>query len=338
MKKRFLSGIKPTGNLTLGNYIGAIKSFIKLQDEYESIVFVADLHALTTGMVNPKELYEARKSIIAMYLSCGLNPNKTILFYQSDVVEHTMLQWLCASETTIGELSRMTQFKDKSQKLKQNNGTEKIPTGLLMYPTLMAADILLYNPDLVPIGEDQKQHLELTRNIAQRFNKNYKTNFKIPNGFIPEVGARIKSLTNPEQKMSKSEKSSEKSVIYLLEDPNSAYNKIIKSVTDSENRVYISENKPGILNLLNIYAALNDLSLKETENKFKDANYKEFKEAVALSVKNLLEKIQEKYKYTLEQVDNIAQEGALKAKSIAQPILDSLLSKMGFNGGKNESK
>lgn len=155
--------------------------------------------------------------------------------------------------------------------------------------------------------------MELTRNIAQRFNKNYKTNFKIPNGFIPEVGARIKSLTNPEQKMSKSEKSSEKSVIYLLEDPNSAYNKIIKSVTDSENKIYISENKPGILNLLNIYAALNDLSLKETENKFKDANYKEFKEAVALSVKNLLEKIQEKYKYTLEQVDNIAQEGALKA-------------------------
>ncbi|TDV24466.1 tryptophanyl-tRNA synthetase [Mycoplasmopsis mustelae] len=331
MQQRFLSGIKPTGNLTLGNYIGAIKNFISLQNEYQPIVFVADLHSLTTGAVDVKELSNARKTIVALYLACGLNPEKTTIFYQSAVIEHTLLQWLCTSETTIGELSRMTQFKDKSQKLKQGNGTEKIPSGLLMYPTLMAADILLYNPDLVPIGEDQTQHLELTRNIAERLNKNYKMNFKIPKAYIPKVGARIKSLSNPVVKMSKSESGSDKGVIYLLEDPQSAYNKILKAVTDSENKVYISEDKPGILNLLNIHAALNDLTLQQSEAMFKDNNYKEFKEAVANDVKNLLIDIQTKFQSVLEQVDEVAAAGAEKARALAKPTITKLMQKMGFN-------
>ncbi|MGZ9762846.1 tryptophan--tRNA ligase [Mycoplasma sp. 5912] len=336
--KRFLSGIKPTGNLTLGNYIGAIKNFINLQNEFQSLVFVADLHALTTGRVDPKELRQARKSIIAMYLACGLNADKTIIFYQSDVYEHTLLQWLCTSKTTIGELSRMTQFKDKSQKLKQGNGTEKIPSGLLMYPTLMAADILLYNPDLVPIGEDQTQHLELTRKIAERLNKNYKMNFKIPNAYVAKVGARIKSLSNPNVKMSKSESESDKGIIYLLENPQSAYNKILKAVTDSENKVYISDDKPGILNLLNIHAALNNITLQESAKMFENANYKEFKSAVALDVKNLLIKIQANYHDALLKVDLVAEQGAIQAKEIAKPIINKLMQNMGFNGENDESR
>lgn len=172
MKKRLISGIKPTGDLTLGNYLGAIKNFIKMQHEYETYVFVADLHALTTGDNQPEELLKRRKEIVAIYLACGLDPKVTTIFYQSDVLEHGMMQWLLSNETALGELERMTQFKDKAQKaIKQANGTEKIPTGLLMYPTLMAGDILLYNVDCVPVGEDQIQHLELTRTIAARMNK-----------------------------------------------------------------------------------------------------------------------------------------------------------------------
>ncbi|WP_117275428.1 tryptophan--tRNA ligase [Mycoplasmopsis edwardii] len=336
--KRFVSGIKPTGELTLGNYIGAIKNFIKMQNDYESYIFVADLHALTTGSVDPKELKKQRESIVALYVSCGLDYTKSAIFYQSQIFEHSVMQWLCTSETTLGELKRMTQFKDKSSKLKQSNGTEKIPTGLLMYPTLMAGDILLYNPDVVPVGEDQTQHLELARNIAERFNKNYKANFKIPQGLVAKVGSKIKSLTDPTVKMSKSEKSS-KSTIYLLEDPQQAYNKILKAVTDSENKVYISDEKPGILNLLNIYASLTDLTLEEAADKFKDANYKEFKEAVALEVKNLLIDIQSKYNDALTKVNEIVKIGVEKANQIAKPILNNLQIKMGLYGEeKHESK
>ncbi|WP_406613537.1 tryptophan--tRNA ligase [Mycoplasma corogypsi] len=337
MKQRLISGIKPTGDLTLGNYIGAIRNFIKLQDQYESYFFVADLHALTTGTVNPKQLQKDRENIVALYLACGLDPNKSVIFYQSQVQEHGLMQWLCTSETTIGELQRMTQFKDKATKLKQGNGTTKVPTGLLMYPTLMAGDILLYNADLVPIGEDQTQHLELTRNIAERFNHKYKTRLKVPTGYIPEVGARIKSLTDPTQKMSKSDKS-DKSCIYLLEDPKQAYNKIMKAITDSENKVCISNDKPGVLNLLNIYAALENKTLKEAEAKFKDANYKEFKEKVATSVFNLLTNIQTKYKQSLTLVQQVTALGATKASGIAKYTLNNLMLKMGLFGETNESK
>ncbi|VEU76902.1 tryptophan--tRNA ligase [Mycoplasmopsis columbina] len=330
-KQRLISGIKPTGDLTLGNYIGALKNFVKLQEKYDAYFFVADLHALTTGSVDPKELYKARYEIVAMYLACGLDPAKSTIFFQSDIVEHAEAQWLMTSEVSIGELNRMTQFKDKAQKvIKQDNGTEKIPVGLLMYPVLMAADILIYNADVVPVGEDQRQHLELTRTIGERLNKNYKTNFKIPQGIVPPVGARIKSLTDPLSKMSKSEKST-KATIYLHDDPEVAYKKILKAVTDSENKVYIDENKPGILNLLHIYAALNDLTLEEAEAKFKDANYAIFKSAVAQSVKDELVKIQTNYEKAKQLVDQVVKAGALKAKAICAPIVQELKTKMGFN-------
>ncbi|QZE12216.1 tryptophan--tRNA ligase [Mycoplasma sp. Ms02] len=330
MKQRIVSGIKPTGDLTLGNYIGAIKSFIKLQDQYNSFIFVADLHALTMNDTTPKELYKKRKEIVALYLACGLDPQKATIFYQSDVYEHGMLQWLLTCETSLGELNRMTQFKDKSQAgIKQANGTEKIPTGLLMYPVLMAGDILLYNPEVVPIGEDQQQHLELTRNLAQRMNAKYKTRFKIPEPFVPEVGARIKSLTNPLEKMSKSAKS-QKATIYLLDKPEDAYKKIQKAVTDSENKVYISNEKPGVLNLLTIFASLKNMTLKEAENHFKEADYKTFKHEVGLAVQELLQDIQDKYQQALAQIDSIAAEGAKKAKTIAEPILNEVMKKMGF--------
>ncbi|MEA4276466.1 tryptophan--tRNA ligase [Mycoplasma sp. 21DD0573] len=337
MKQKLLSGIKPTGDLTLGNYIGAIRNFVQMQNDYESYIFVADLHALTTGGVDPVELKKARKTIVALYLACGLNPENVTIFYQSQVSAHGMMNWLCTSETTIGELQRMTQFKDKSQQIKQANGTSKIPTGLLMYPVLMAADILLYNPDVVPIGEDQTQHLELTRNIAERFNSKYNANFTIPNGVVPKVGARIKSLTDPTAKMSKSEHGT-KSTIYLLEDPQQAYNKIMKAVTDSEGKVYISNDKPGILNLLNIYASLNNITLEQAEELFKDKNYKEFKEAVATSVKNLLIDIQSKYNAALKEVDKITDEGAIRASKIADYNLNKLMKKMGLYSSLTKPK
>lgn len=330
-KKRLLSGIKPTGDLTLGNYIGALRNFVKLQENYdEAYYFVADLHALTTGYVDPKELYQARREIVTMYLACGLDPKKSTIFYQSDVVEHTLAQWLMTTEISIGELSRMTQFKDKSQKMsKQANGTEKIPVGLLMYPVLMAADILIYNPDFVPIGEDQKQHLELARTIAERLKRDYKTNFKLAEGIIPPVGARIMSLTDPTKKMSKSDKGT-KATIYLHDDPEVAYKKIMKSVTDNENKVYISEDKPGVLNLLNIYASLTNKTLKEAEKEFKDKDYAQFKSAVATVVKDELTKIQANYAKATKMVDKVVAEGAQKAQAICQPIVEDLMKKMGY--------
>ncbi|WP_029513221.1 tryptophan--tRNA ligase [Mycoplasmopsis primatum] len=329
-KKRLISGIKPTGDLTLGNYIGALKNFVQLQDEYEAYYFVADLHSLTMGDSDPKELEQRRKEIVATYLACGLNPDKCTIFYQSDVPEHTLVQWLLTCETTMGELSRMTQFKDKSQSLaKQANGTEKIPVGLFMYPVLMAADILIYNADYVPIGEDQIQHLELARTIAERINKKYGMSFKLPAGIVPKVGARIKSLTDPNSKMSKSDKSL-KSTIYLKDNPDDAYQKVMKAVTDSENKVYISENKPGILNLLNIYASLKNISLQEAEEKFKDANYAIFKKEVAQTVKDELIKIQTNYQKALKIVEKVTTNGAQQAKKICDPIVMELIKKFGF--------
>lgn len=335
--KRIVSGIQPTGDLTLGNYIGALRSFIELQNQYESYFFVADLHALTTGSVNPKELEQARKNTVALYLACGLDPQKATLFYQSSIVEHSQMMWLCNSEVTVGELERMTQFKDKSQKLIQSNRTVKIPSNLLMYPVLMAADILIYNADLVPVGEDQIQHLELTRNIAQRLNKRYEMDLKIPNGFVPQIGAKIKSLAVPSQKMSKSDKN-KKGTIFLLEDPEVAYKKILKAVTDSEGKVYISEDKPGILNLLTIYASIKDITLKEAESIFKDSNYKEFKEAVALVVKELLISIQSKYQDALTQVEQVIEQGKIKAQLIARNTLNKMQINIGLYGEKHESK
>lgn len=327
-KKVLLSGITATGKLTIANYIGAIKNMVNLQDKYDSYIFIADLHALTLP-IEPEQLNKNKNDLFALYLACGINPDKSTLFFQSDVLEHGMMEWLITVNTTIGELSRMTQFKDKSTKIKSPNGMDTIPTGLLMYPTLMVGDILLYNADLIPVGIDQKQHVELTRNIVQRLNNKYKTSFNEPNPYIPNVGAKIMSLVDPTKKMSKSDKN-DKASIYLLDDPEVAYKKIMKAVTDSENKIYISNEKPGILNLLTIYSALNDLTLEESENKFKNKNYGELKISVAESVKSLLINIQSKYKDMLLRINELSKIGAEKATKIAKENLEKLMKGMGL--------
>ncbi|PYF43111.1 tryptophan--tRNA ligase [Metamycoplasma alkalescens] len=332
-KKRVLSGITATGNLTIANYIGAIKNLVKFQEEYESYIFIADLHALTLP-IEPNELKKNKKEIYGLFLACGIDPKKSTLFFQSDVIEHGLMNWLVLTNTTIGELSRMTQFKDKSTKIKTANGMETIPTGLLMYPTLMAGDILLYDPDLVPVGVDQKQHVELTRNLAQRLNHKFNLDFKIPQPYIPQIGAKIMSLIDPTKKMSKSD-SNKKAAIYLLDDPDEAYKKIIKAVTDSEGKIYLSDDKPGIKNLLSIYASLVDISLEETEKKFHDKNYGELKQEVGLVVKNFLIEIQKKYHTALNSIDEFAKIGANQAKKIASKNLEKLMKGLGL---KNESK
>ncbi|AWX69492.1 tryptophan--tRNA ligase [[Mycoplasma] anseris] len=332
-KPILLSGITATGKLTIANYIGAIKNMVKLQDQYENYIFIADLHALTLP-IDPKVLEQNRKEIFALFMACGIDTNKTTLFFQSDVMEHGLMNWLILTNTTIGELSRMTQFKDKSTKVKSSNGMETIPTGLLMYPTLMVGDILLYNADIIPVGIDQKQHVELTRNLAQRLNNKYNTDFKVPEPYIPEIGAKIMSLTEPTKKMSKSDENP-KSSIYLLDDPEMAYKKIQKAVTDSEGKIYISENKPGILNLLSIYAALTERTLPEVENYFKDKNYGELKKEVGEVVKNFLTKIQANYQNAYKKIKEEAYKGAQKAQIVAHENLIKLMKGIGLN---NESK
>ena len=327
-KKVLLSGITATGKLTIANYIGAIKNMVNLQEKYDSYIFIADLHALTLP-IEPEQLNKNKNDLFALYLACGINPDKSTLFFQSDVLEHGMMEWLITVNTTIGELSRMTQFKDKSTKIKSPNGMDTIPTGLLMYPTLMVGDILLYNANLIPVGIDQKQHVELTRNIVQRLNNKYKTSFNEPNPYIPNVGAKIMSLVDPTKKMSKSDKN-DKASIYLLDDPEVAYKKIMKAVTDSENKIYISNEKPGIPNVLTIYSALNDLTLEESENKFKNKNYGELKISVAESVKSLLINIQSKYKDMLLRINELSKIGAEKATKIAKENLEKLMKGMGL--------
>ena len=290
MKKRLLSGIKPTGELTIGNYIGAIKQFVKMQEDYETYIFVADMHALTIYN-DPKELHEKIRRITALYLACGLDPKKNTIFLQSENLYHANLSWVLECNSYIGELSRMTQYKEKSQNLNNNS----ITCGLFTYPVLMASDILLYDTDVVPVGIDQKQHVELARNIAIRFNNRYGTTFKVPEPIIPKEGAKIKDLQNPTKKMSKSD-DNEKGYILLLDDIEKARKKIMSSVTDSDNKIkYDEENKPGISNLITIYSSLTDITIEETEKKFKDSNYGEFKKEVANVVCNFLEEIQKRY-------------------------------------------
>ena len=327
--ERMLSGIKPTGKLTLGNYIGALANFVKMQEEYEMIVFIANLHAITIS-IDAKELAQNTRDIAALYLACGLDPNRTIIFKQSDVIEHAYLGYVLTCNSYMGELSRMTQFKDKTSKVKN----ESIPTGLFIYPTLMAADILIYDPKYVPVGEDQKQHVELTRNIAIRFNNKYGETFVVPTPVMPKVGAKIKSLSNPTKKMSKSEIDGDKGCIYLLDDLNVARKKIMQAVTDSDNLVkYDEENKPGISNLITIYSALTNKTIEEVEAEFKDCGYGVFKKAVADVVCATLEKIQNRYHEIIDsgELDRVLNEGASKARELASKKMLEVERKVGFN-------
>ncbi|AUD65679.1 tryptophan--tRNA ligase [Tenericutes bacterium MZ-XQ] len=327
--KRLVSGIKPTGSLTLGNYIGALRQFVKLQDELEDtefFIFIADLHAITTPQ-EKQALKKSIKSIAALYIACGLDPNKVNLFVQSEVVEHAVLGYIMESTAYVGEMERMTQYKDKKQKQ-----TEGIRTSLLTYPALMAADILLYDADIVPIGDDQKQHLELTRNLAQRFNHLYGDTFVVPEGFFPKTGARIKSLTEPDKKMDKSAEN-QKAYILLLDDLNQVKNKIRSAVTDSDTTIkYDLKNKAGISNLLQIYASLTDLSIKDIELKYKDSSYKEFKENLADIVADTLKPIQERYHEIINSpyLDEVLDQGRQRASEIARKKMFKVYKRIGL--------
>lgn len=325
--KRLVSGIKPTGELTLGNYIGAIKQFVKMQQDYEGFIFVADLHALTVYN-DPKELKKKIRDIVAMYLACGLNPKYTTLFIQSENMYHTNLAWILECNSYMGELSRMTQFKEKSH----GKNNEAISCGLFTYPVLMASDIIMYDADVVPVGIDQKQHVELARNIAIRFNNKYGKTFKVPEPIISESGAKIYDLQNPTKKMSKTDDNT-KGCIMLLDDLNITRKKIMSAVTDSDNLVkYDKENKPGISNLLTIYATLNDISISEAENHFKDAGYGDFKREVADTVCDFLETLQKKYNDIMESgiVDKILDESNKKVRKIAEAKVNEVFQKVGL--------
>ncbi len=290
--KRIVSGIKPTGTLTLGNYLGAIKQFVKLQQKRiddEFFLFVADMHAITIRQV-PSELRKRTLDIAAMYLACGLDKERTVLFIQSEIKEHVELGYILQSNTYMGELERMTQFKDKAQKQETS-----ITSSLFTYPALMAADILLYDADFVPVGDDQKQHLELTRDIANRFNNYYGEFFIVPEPLIPEVGSRIMDLQEPNKKMSKSDEM-DKGYISLFDDESSIRRKIRSAVTDSLAKInYDPDNQPGLANLLTIYASITDRDILDIVSQYKDSTYKEFKEDLAQVVVDCLIPIQNKY-------------------------------------------
>ena len=326
-KKVILSGVQSTGNLTLGNYLGAISNWKKMQEEYECNYMIANLHTLTIRN-NPETLRNNTLNLLALYLAAGIDPKKSNIFIQSQVSEHAELNWVLNCYTYVGELSRMTQFKDKSAKHADN-----INSGLFTYPVLMAADILLYQADLVPVGEDQRQHLEITRDIAERFNNIYGETFKIPEGYIPKIAARIMGLQDPTSKMSKSSSVPNDS-IFLNDEPDVIMSKFKKAVTDSENIVrYDTENKPGISNLISIYGAISGKTNDEVEKEFKGKGYGDFKKAVAECVIEELRPLQTKYKELVSNPEYLKQiyvEGANKAKEKAEKTLRDVYSKIGL--------
>ncbi len=325
--KRMLSGIKPTGQLHLGNYIGALKHFVEYQDEYEMLAFIANLHCITMPQ-DPSELQKNLTDCVALYLACGLDPNKATIFLQTDVKSHAQLGYIMCCHTYLGELNRMTQFKDKMAKNETN-----LTGGLYTYPSLMAADILIYDADYVPVGEDQKQHVELTRDLAERFNHKYGDLFKVPEPLVSKVGARIMSLSDPSKKMSKSD-DSDKGCIYLLDDLKVARKKVMSAVTDSlANVKYDVVNQPGISNLMQIYSSLsNDLPFEEIEKEFAGKGYGEFKKAVADKVCETLEIIQNRYKEIIDSniIETTLQQGAKKASEIADKKLDDVQKALGM--------
>ena len=324
--KRMLSGIKPTGQLTLGNYIGALRNFVKYQDEYEMYVFIANLHCITEYQ-EPLQLSKNLTDAIPLYLACGLDPKKSTIFLQTDVKAHAELGYIMACNTYLGELNRMTQFKDKTAKNEKN-----LTAGLYTYPCLMAADILLYNADYVPVGDDQKQHVELTRDIAQRFNNKYGKTFKVPEPLIAKVGARIMSLSDPSKKMSKSDETN-KGCIYLLDDLKVARKKIMSAVTDSIGITQLDkENQPGLYNLIEIASSLTDRSMNDIVDEFAGQGYGKLKTYVADLVCAELEKIQNKYHDIINThlLDEIMSEGAKKANLIAEQTLKNVENKIGL--------
>jgi tryptophanyl-tRNA synthetase len=326
-RKRIFSGMQPTGVLTLGNYLGAMRNWVALQDEYDCIYSVVDLHSLTVRW-EAKELRQRRMSLLAQYIACGIAPDKNILFMQSHVSAHAELSWVLSCYTYMGELGRMTQFKEKSAKHEDN-----INAGLFTYPVLMAADILLYQTDLVPVGDDQKQHLEIARDIAGRFNGIYGDVFKIPEPYIPKVGARIMSLQEPTSKMSKSDENAN-AYITLLDPPDVIIRKFKRAVTDSEAVVrYDEKNKPGISNLMSIYSSVTGKSLEEIEREFEGKGYGDFKAAVGEAVAETLQPVQARYSQLMSSKDylqDVLKKGAEDAGRIAGRTLGKVYRKIGL--------
>ncbi|MDY0257546.1 tryptophan--tRNA ligase [Gudongella oleilytica] len=325
-KKIVFSGVQPSGSLTIGNYIGALKNFVELQDEYECYYCIVDLHAVTVPQI-PKDLRSHSLDVLSLYLAVGIDPQKSTLFIQSHVPAHAELGWILNTITYMGQLNRMTQFKEKSKKSDEN-----LNAGLFTYPVLMAADILLYQSDFVPVGEDQKQHLELARDLAERFNSRYSDTFVVPEPLIKEFGARIMSLQDPESKMSKSDRD-ENAFILMLDNKDAIRRKIRRAVTDSLGIVAYSDQQPGLKNLLNIYSVLSDKSVDSIVANYDGKGYGEFKDDLADVVIQALSPIQERYKeYRQDKVflESIYREGADKAEAFAAKTLRKVYKKIGF--------
>lgn len=327
--KTMITGVRPTGSITLANYIGGIKGFVNKQYEYDSYIFIADIHGLTT-YIDPKEIKNNILDIAAMYLACGIDVNQTALFMQSDILEHCNLGFLMSFQCSVGELSRMTQFKAKSKQLGKN---EK-DMGLFIYPTLMAADILLYDAEIVPVGADQRQHIEKTRDFGERFNNIYGDTFKLPDYSIPKIGAKIMNLQNPDEKMSKSAPKDDKGTIFMLDDIEITRKKIMSACTDSEGKIYFDEeNKPGISNLISMYCAVLNISIEDASEKFKDYSYKDFKIEVANIICNFISDVQNKF-YEFRNDENKLKEtlnlGASKARDKASKKMSEVKEKIGL--------
>lgn len=325
-KKVLFSGMQATGNLTLGNYLGALKNWVSIADEYETFYSVVDLHSITVRQ-NPAELRKRARNLLALYIAAGLDPEKNCIYYQSHVSGHAELAWILNCFTYMGELNRMTQFKDKAAKHADN-----INAGLFTYPVLMAADILLYQADVVPVGIDQMQHLEITRDIANRFNNIYGDVFTIPEAYIGKSGAKIMSLQDPSKKMSKSDENPNAS-IYLMDKPDDIIRKFKRAVTDSGNEVYYSEDKPGISNLMDIYSAVTGKTKDEITKEFDGRGYGEFKLAVGESVVGALKPLQERFDNLSKDkayIDGIIKNNAQKADYFATKTLRKVQKKVGF--------
>ena len=324
-KERILTGIKPTGQLTLGNYLGVLKHLPDVQERGESFIFIADLHALTMP-IEPETSKQNSIDIAAFYLAAGLDPKKTTLFLQSSVSAHAELNAIMQNFLYMGELSRMTQFKEKTQKLKSS----AIGLGIFAYPVLMACDIILYNATIIPVGEDQVQHVELTRDLVNRFNNRYGEILSMPKAEVRKVGSRIMSLSDPTKKMSKSDP---KGDVYLKDDLATVRKKIMSAVTDSGSEViYDMENKPGISNLLTIYAATKDISIEKAQEQFKNSRYGDFKKAVADAVCEDLGKFQERYKNIIDNkiYEKVLKDGAVKARAVANVTLNKVKEAVGL--------
>jgi tryptophanyl-tRNA synthetase len=326
MRKRIFSGAQPTGNLHIGNYLGALRNWVELQHDYESFFCVVNLHAITIPQ-DPAKLAAKTREVARIYLAAGVDPNVSTIFVQSDVSEHAELAWVLNCVVRVSELERMTQFKDKAKKQREN-----VLAGLLTYPALMAADILLYQTDLVPVGQDQRQHLELTRDIAERFNRDFGETFKVPDAFIPKVGAKIQALDDASKKMSKSDENVNGSIM-LMDDADTVRRKFKRAVTDSGTEIRFDQTRPAITNLLSIYQILTGQTPEEIETHFEGKGYAALKSELAEATVEFLRPFQERVRgISDEDLHRILSEGAEKARAIAAETMRQVLERVGIVG------